>query len=711
MSCRYGGVIGHTKQKGAFCVPLVLSPAGSPEALYAALNAGADEIYFGLPSFNARENAKNFTMEDAREAIRSCKLVGTKTNITLNTLVSDRELDGALRLAYDAACMGADAFIVQDMGLARALKKAIPEITLHASTQCACHSYEGAKMLAESGFSRVVLARELDRNEIERIVSLGVETEVFVHGALCVCHSGLCLMSAVIGKRSGNRGLCAQPCRLPYTLSGQKASDTYPLSLKDLSLAKQVPLLNKLGITSLKIEGRMKPPSYVEGVTRVWKTLVAENRGATAQELDYLEALFSRSGFTDGYFTGSYRTDNRSMYGIRTEADKRKTDSLAEAEPSGKTVKKHPVCISACFEVGKAPEIAISDASDPSLCARVTADFVAQPASSAPVGRESIELSLMKLGTTSFVCTGIQIKLCGKLFLAKSQLNALRRQAVEALEEKILAFQKPTFAPERAALPVEGLPKRPAERPSLRLFPNTAEAVSKMLCEHAENDIESVCLPLSMFEPACKNTESVLTALREKNLIFGVRMPRVVFSAEEPAARKALQNAKACGAAYAVAENIGDLPLIAEAGLALFGGAALNVFNSQTIRYFAEKGMTDITLSPELTAPQMRDLQRPHGVKLSLVGAGRLELMVLESCVVRACSECKRSADGEICAFLTDRLGYRFPIRAAHRLGSSPYPCRNIVLNSVPLKLLDKPEELAKSGVQGVCVYENPEIE
>ena len=181
-------------------------------------------------------------------------------------------------------------------------------------------------MLAEAGFDRVVLARELDCEEIRKIGTLGVETEVFVHGALCVCHSGLCLMSAVIGKRSGNRGLCAQPCRLPYSLSGEKPKNTYPLSLKDLSLAAHVPLLAELGITSLKIEGRLKPPSYVAGATRVWKTLVTENRPATSGEQAYLEALFSRDGFTDGYFNGRYRTDNRAMYGVRREADKQKTE-------------------------------------------------------------------------------------------------------------------------------------------------------------------------------------------------------------------------------------------------------------------------------------------------------------------------------------------------------------------------------------------------
>ena len=692
--------------------PLVLSPAGSPEALYAALNAGADEIYFGLPAFNAREKAKNFTMEDARTAIRTCKLVGVKTNITLNTLVSDREIDDAVSLAYDAACMGADAFIVQDLGLARALKKTIPEITLHASTQCACHSYEGAKMLAEAGFERVVLARELDCEEIRKIGTLGVETEVFVHGALCVCHSGLCLMSSVIGKRSGNRGLCAQPCRLPYSLSGEKPKNTYPLSLKDLSLAAHVPLLAELGITSLKIEGRLKPPSYVAGTTRVWKTLVTENRPASAGEQAYLEALFSRDGFTDGYFTGRYRADNRAMYGVRREADKQKTEALAADSAACGTAceRKRPVTLSAVFCAGKMPEITIADASDCRLCAHVTADFAAQAAQNAPMTEETLAASLTKLGGTPFVCTGIQIDLQNDVFLAKSQLNALRRAVVAALEETLFAFTKPSFLPERASLPpVEKQPLRTEKRPR-RLFPNTFESLEKLLAETAASEIESICLPLTLFEPTRKaEAERAAALLKQADLFFGVRMPRVVFSCEEPAAKNALCAAARLGARYAVAENIGDLPLIRQSGLALYGGASLNVYNSQTLQFFAENGMTDITLSPELTPPQMRDLRKPPLVKTALIGAGRLELMVLESCVIRACEGCRKTADGEICAHLTDRLGLHFPIRAAHRLGDAPYPCRNILLNSVSLGLAEKPEEIAKTGCVTVCVYENPD--
>ncbi len=260
----------------------------------------------------------------------------------------------------------------------------------------------------------------------------------------------------------------------------------------------------------------------------------------------------------------------------------------------------------------------------------MTADFAAQAAQNAPMTEETLAASLTKLGGTPFVCTDIQIDLQNDVFLAKSQLNALRRAVVAALEETLLAFTKPSFLPERASLPpVEKQPLRTEKRPR-RLFPNTFESLEKLLAETAASEIESICLPLTLFEPTRKaEAERAAALLKQADLFFGVRMPRVVFSCEEPAAKNALCAAARLGARYAVAENIGDLPLIRQSGLALYGGASLNVYNSQTLQFFAENGMTDITLSPELTPPQMRDLRKPPLVKTALIGAGRLELVLL----------------------------------------------------------------------------------
>ena len=706
--------------------PKILSPAGSPEALYAALDAGADEIYFGLWAHNARAGAKNFTEEEARQAIRKCRLLGVKTNITLNTLVTDRELPGVLNLAETALEMGADAFIVQDLGLARALKKAFPEICLHASTQCACHSTEGAKYLIDAGFERVVLAREMDMQSIKNVVSLGVETEIFVHGALCVCHSGMCLMSSVIGKRSGNRGLCAQPCRLPYTFAdseygaghrNEKNACRYPLSLKDLSLCRHIKELSELSVTSLKIEGRMKAPEYVANVTKVWKTLVSENRNATNDEYKFLESLFSRSGFTDGYFTGAYRKDNKDMYGVRTDNDKRKTKELDNSFPLQK--RKREVFITCDVAPDKKPVLTIGCSDNPNIKVSCQADFVPKVADTCPVTENDLKTSLSKLGDTDFLCTGIQVNLTGSLFIAKSEINRLRREAVQALEERIL--EKSSSAqishaykaePTAVSIPIGNSESRnDLQMPKIRFYPMDFAGLEKMRVRYAEfgnYSEESVCFPLGLFaddRDFDKNKNRLEKAAGEGK-VFGVRMPRVMFDSEYEYAAKALERAESAGISYAVAENVGQIELIRRAGLQIYGGAGLNIFNSGSLAHFAENGLSSVTLSPELLTAQMRDIVRQNGVTTAVICAGRLELMVLESCIIKCASGCKNSPDGAVCSSICDRTGAIFPIRAQRRISSTPFPCRNIILNSVPLRLIEKTPELLKTRADVYCVYD-----
>ncbi|MBQ4573772.1 MAG: U32 family peptidase [Clostridia bacterium] len=299
-------------------LPELLAPAGTPEALEAALISGADAVYLGGRLFNARMMAKNFDDADMAAAVKACHLRGAKLYVTLNTLVGDRMLPDAVEYAAKLRTLGVDALIVADMGLAAYLAKYLPDLELHASTQASCHNADGVRFLAEHGFSRVVCARELSAENIRALTATGVEIEAFVHGAHCVCHSGQCLMSSVIGGRSGNRGECAQPCRLPY-------NGGYPLSLKDLCLAGHVPELISLGAASLKIEGRLKSPDYVREVVSVWRRLLDERRAATAEELAHLDAVFSRGGFTDGYFRAKI---DQSMLGVRSDADKDATRRL-----------------------------------------------------------------------------------------------------------------------------------------------------------------------------------------------------------------------------------------------------------------------------------------------------------------------------------------------------------------------------------------------
>lgn len=295
----------------------LLSPAGSFDALCAAIAAGADAVYLGGGDFNARAGAKNFTLSELEKAIYIAHENGVKIYITLNTLLGDREIPAAAEFAHRLHVMGADAFIVQDFGTAKYLKECIPDINLHASTQTAAHNADAANFFARHGFSRVVIAREVSREDLKILMrETPVEIEMFVHGAICVCQSGQCLMSSFIGGRSGNRGECAQPCRLSY-----RAPAGYPLSLKDMCLAEFIPEIMDLGISSLKIEGRMKSPEYVYGVTSVYRRLLDEHRKADKSELTYLKNLFSRGGFTSGYFT----QNKKDMFAVRSDADKAAT--------------------------------------------------------------------------------------------------------------------------------------------------------------------------------------------------------------------------------------------------------------------------------------------------------------------------------------------------------------------------------------------------
>ena len=281
----------------------LLSPAGSPEAVIAAVQNGADAVYLGLGDFNARRGAHNFTPEEFEKAVRYCHLRACRVYVTLNTLVNDREMTAALAAAKLASDKGADAILVQDLGLARVIHEALPDIPLHASTQMSIHNLAGAEAAAQMGITRVVLARELNLEEIRFISQhASVETEVFVHGALCFCHSGQCYLSAMIGRRSGNRGMCAQPCRMQYSLGGRM--DDYPLSLKDNCLVDRLQELEEAGVSCVKIEGRMKRPEYTGIVTGVYSKVLKEKRKPTGEETALLERVFSRQGFTQGYLFG-----------------------------------------------------------------------------------------------------------------------------------------------------------------------------------------------------------------------------------------------------------------------------------------------------------------------------------------------------------------------------------------------------------------------
>ena len=390
-------------------LPELLAPAGSPDALVSALCAGADAVYLGLPRFNARVGAENFDREKLKSAVELCRLYGKKLYVTLNTLVFDKEIPDVLDDVEYAMGLGVDAFIVQDFGLITLLFEVFPDICIHASTQCVTHNTDAIEALSKMGVSRVVIARETKREDIRTICDKNiVETEVFVHGAQCMSHSGSCLMSAYMGGRSGNRGECAQPCRLPWSLDG--ACPAYPLSLRDLSLAKHVPELIDMGVSSFKIEGRRKSPEYVFGVVSIFRKLIDEKRAATPEEMRRLENIFSRDGFTDGYYTSQ---KGKAMFGVRGDLDKEKSRLFAEKIPA---LEKIP--IKAEFSVQKNTATLTFSKGDVVCCGKLEVLSAEGDGTSADMIRES----LSKLGQTPFFAESVEVFLDEPVFIKRSEL-------------------------------------------------------------------------------------------------------------------------------------------------------------------------------------------------------------------------------------------------------------------------------------------------
>ena len=492
-----------------YTLPELLAPAGSPDAFRAALAGGADAVYFGGTSFNARLRAENFTPDAMRECVKHAHAVGARAYLTLNTLVTDKELPLALSAVEDAYEAGVDALIVADLGMASVIHRHLPDLDLHASTQCSGHNIAAARELAKLGFTRMVLARETSAANIAAFVKEGqMEAEVFVHGALCVSHSGQCLFSSLVGGRSGNRGECAQPCRLP------DAKGRYPLSLKDLSLARHVPTLIDVGVHSLKIEGRLKSPEYVQEVVSVWRRLLDEGRGATDKEMAHLAAVFSRGGFTDAYFTGNV---SGKMMGTRSEEDKSRTTALTASEAATRSVP-----LSLAFTMKRDEPLALT-ASANGKTVSVTGD-APLTAQNAPMDEAAASRQLSRLGGTPYVLQALQLDMDEGLMVPVSKLNALRRAAIEALTETKRTRPDASRAKQSLAKP-QSVRALDDSRPTARF------ADASQITEKAKATFAHCYLPLHLY-----NGET-----------DGVILPPVIFDSEREDVRKALATAVKMG--------------------------------------------------------------------------------------------------------------------------------------------------------------------
>lgn len=635
----------------------ILSPVGSKEMLIAAVRSGADAVYFGAKDFSARRNAENFGTFELRDAIEYCHIRGVKAYLTLNILIKDDEMADAVELAKNAYNFGIDGVIVQDLGLASILHKLLPRLPIHASTQMSIHTPAALPLLKKMGFTQVVAAREMSFEDLKEFCKaaneLGLIVEVFVHGALCMSVSGQCLLSAYLGSRSGNRGLCAGPCRLPFEVENGTG---YDLSLKDLSLVEYITDLYSIGVRSFKIEGRMKRPEYVAAATKACKTALYD--GFVDFKLaETLQNVFSRSGFTSGYLDNKL---GRDMFGIRTKEDVISADKAFPVlhEIYRNELQSVAVDLSFTAKTGEAICLTLTDGENTVSVKGNLPDKAQNKAAD----EESVLKSLNKFGGTPYHLEKHEIVLDEGLFLRAGELNELRRDAVELLSQKrgeckreqisvIFGNDKPNEQRNNAF-------KTYIRLENADQFPDDLSGIA------------AVILPLENDFPVIKNVKTI------------VEIPRGIIS--EAAIIKRLEHYKAQGVNTALCGNLSAVKIATDCGFEIMADTGLNVYNSYFANAVAAIGCKAAVLSNEMLLSDATALNSP--IEKGIVSYGNTPLMLFKNCPVKngkSCKECDKKST------LTDRKGIEFPVRC--RMGYSE------LLNSVPVWLADK-----QSGMRGL---------
>lgn len=639
--------------------PELLAPAGSPEALRAAVQGGADAVYLGCGEMNARRNAKNFSLDQLAQAVEYCHLRGVKVYLTLNTLLNDRELPQAMALGREAQRLGVDAALVQDLGVARLLRDSCPDLPLHASTQMTVCDLAGIRACAELGLSRVVLARELPREEVKKLcVQSPLPLEVFVHGALCLCYSGQCAFSAVVGERSGNRGLCAQPCRLPYREAGKTG---YPLSLKDLCLIDHLQELQDLDIASLKLEGRMKRPEYVYWVTKIYADVLREERAPTQEEREILTQVFSR-GFTQGYYLDCPGPE---MQDAQPRDQKEPEALFAQARQAyGEEHRQVPVALSAFAALGRPLTVTAKDQEGHQVVAMGKEPETAQTRETSAV---QLEKQLRKTGGTIYDPVWVSVEASPGLAIPLSAVNALRREALSALDTaRILPShwnETPDYTiPHRASRTVDTVKFSVSVQKIEQLSPALLEGVGL------------VYLPCE--EIAARPEDTARLVQKWPEVLFAAVLPAVVWEREQPRLRAELEAARSAGITQALLGHISQVGLVKELGFALRGDHSLGLLNSLSAQVLEEMGFCSAAGSIEARLEQLRDMEKP--IELELIAYGRLPLMTTQQPLWER-------------GVLEDRKGECFPLNEC-------WGGRTRLYNSHILWWADRLQELTDTG-------------
>ncbi|MBR6572307.1 MAG: U32 family peptidase [Clostridia bacterium] len=650
--------------------PEILAPVGSEEMLSAAVRAGADAVYLGLNEFNARRNAQNFTLDTLGEAVKYCHIRGVKVYLTLNIMLSDKELDRAVELTISAARLGIDGVITADIGYARQIKRKLPSLPIHASTQMSVHSPAAIKPLKELGFSRVVVAREMSKTELQEFCKKAkeenLEVEVFVHGALCMCVSGQCLLSAMLGGRSGNRGLCAGPCRLPF---GCDNGTGYDLSLKDLSLIEYLNELKDMGVASLKIEGRMKRPEYVAAATKACREKIDDGK-VSSEISSALNGVFSRSGFTDGYYTGRL---GRDMFGIRTKENVEDSSSVLSFLHNIYRNERQSVEISAKLSVKENEPISLT-LSDGQNSVTAYGDLP-ERAINLAADEEFVKEKLLKTGGTPYIITCVEIDLDEGLSLRAAQINELRRRALELLSEE--RGKTPEIEVSDAEVSLEN--RRVDGLKTVVKIDNLSQLTEKV------RGADLVVLPFD-------TNLNDLDLKEAKN--FAVELPRGI--AKEEKVLEKLKNFKEKEIEFALCGTLSAKELAIASGFKVIADIGFNIFNSYSLDYFS-KDCEGALLSSEILLPDVAKLSSK--IPMGIVSYGRLPLMLTRNCPIKNgknCNECQRNCT------LTDRKGIEFPIRCKNGFAE--------LLNSKVIWLADRLDELKGIDFQVILLTdEEPE--
>lgn len=630
----------------------ILAPAGSEESLRAAVLSGADAVYLGAGSFNARKNAKNFSDEELKSAIEYCHSRGVKVHITLNTLVKDSELSSLIETVKTVCRAGADALIVQDLGVAKIVREISPATELHASTQMSTGTLAGLYKLKELGFTRAVLPRELSRDEIKYLCENSpLELEVFVHGALCMCVSGQCLMSAFLGSRSGNRGLCAQPCRLPFKAENGTGHD---LSLKDLSLVEYIKELSELGVLSFKIEGRMKRPEYVCAAVKACR--MAADGELNAEILRDLESLFTRSGFTDGYYKNK---KGREMFGFREKENvKSATKDLLSKYSSMYNRESGRFTVDFAF-TGRIGEKAKLFARYKAFEASAESEVLCEAPLNRPISAERIQDALKKCGGTQFSAGEITTDENIDYTLPVSALNAMRRTVLEALSEAI------KYGKERKLLPAP--------------VPTDIEASDgrEIYCrfDSAEQVPENIA-GYTVFVPLTADSELI------KSNGWGVEIPHGMFGNDKKL-RPLLEKSPA---SLVLCHTLDGAALALECGKTAVASPSMNILNSFSMDEAKRLGITAAVVSAECSLEHFGRISAP--IPKGILVYGRVPMMLTRNCPVKngkTCLECGRNSE------ITDRLGISFPVRCS--FGYSE------IYNSRPIYMADRLREIPPADI------------